>query len=226
MTAKTTIDSVTKIDTGRVLSRGGDGSWKGPGEPGPLPGTLLLKAPQASQTGIWVALAAISLSFAALSSALLVRKSSGDWQHIELPAILYFNTALLLVSSFTLEIARRRIAVFMRKGSGWPSLPLRWLFTTLGLGLVFVAGQIAAWRRLNESGFYLATNPSSSFFYVFTAFHALHVLGGLAALLLVIHRLRPPAPSLRRSTFNAVSCYWHFMGALWLYLLLLLKLQL
>jgi cytochrome c oxidase subunit 3 len=70
---------------------------------------------------------------------------------------------------------------------------------------------------------YLATNPNSSFFYVFTAFHALHVLGGLAGLLRVLRKLGNS--TLRRSTLNAASYYWHFMGVLWVYLFLLLWLK-
>jgi cytochrome c oxidase subunit 3 len=77
-----------------------------------------------------------------------------------------------------------------------------------------------AWLQLRAQGLYLATNPNSSFFYVFTAVHALHVLGGLLGLLRVIRKLGQSA--LRRSTLNATSYYWHFMGVLWVYLFLLL----
>jgi cytochrome c oxidase subunit III len=90
--------------------------------------------------------------------------------------------------------------------------------------LLFVAGQYVAWSQLRAAGLYLATNPSSSFFYVLTVTHALHVLGGLGGLLYVIRKLRKS--SLRRSTLNAAARYWHFMDLLWLYLLLLLWLKL
>jgi cytochrome c oxidase subunit 3 len=96
---------------------------------------------------------------------------------------------------------------------------LLWLWATLLLGLVFVAGQYAAWLQLRAQGLYLATNPNSSFFYVLTAMHALHVLGGLAGLARVIYKLGTPVLTLRRSTMDATSYYWHFMGILWLYLL-------
>ncbi len=88
---------------------------------------------------------------------------------------------------------------------------------TLGLGLLFVVGQYVAWRQLSAQGLYLATNPSSSFFYVLTATHALHVLGGLLGLLYVIRKLN--AMALRRSTLDTASRYWHFMDVLWVYLL-------
>src|SRR3954468_13515452 len=180
----------------------------------------------ASSTGITIGLCAIAMSFAALSSALVVRKGSGDWKHIELPKFLYFNTIILAGSSVTLEIARRRIARFMRSAGSAEGHPRRWLQATLALGLAFLAGQLIAWRQLAESGFYVATNPSSSFFYVLTAGHALHLFGGLFGLLLVLHRLSRPLPTLRKSTFDAAARYWHFIGVLWVYLLLLLRLEL
>src|SRR4051812_37249987 len=179
-----------------------------------------------SSTGITIGLCAIAMTFAALTSALMVRKGSGDWKHIEIPALLYSNTLILAGSSLSLEIGRRRIARFMRSAGSAEGHPRRWLEATLALGLAFLAGQLIAWRQLAESGFYVATNPSSSFFYVLTAGHALHLFGGLFGLLLVSHRLSGPLPTLRKSTFDAAARYWHFMGMLWVYLLLLLRFEL
>jgi cytochrome c oxidase subunit 3 len=165
------------------------------------------------------------MTFAAFTSALIVRQGAAlDWRHLTLPRILYFNTLLLLASSVTLEVARRRVAAFMTGGRGQISRPERWLFVTLFLGLLFVAGQYVAWLQLRSQGLYLATNPNSSFFYVLTAMHGLHVLGGLGGLVRVISRLKRSA--LRKSTLDATSVYWHFMGALWVYLLLLLWIKL
>jgi cytochrome c oxidase subunit III len=178
-------------------------------------------APPPASTGIWVALAAISMSFAALTSALIVRKGGAlDWRHFTLPSILYLNTIVLIASSVTLEISRRRVASFMSGPKPCVSNPARWLYVTLLLGLIFVAGQYAAWRQLSAQGLFLATNPSSSFFYVLTAAHALHVLGGLGGLIRVIRKLANL--SLRRTTLDATSRYWHFMDGLWIYLLVLL----
>jgi cytochrome c oxidase subunit 3 len=87
-----------------------------------------------------------------------------------------------------------------------------------------VAGQTWAWLQLKAQGFGLATNISYSFFYVLTVTHAVHVLGGLGGLVRVIWKLNHFV--LKRSTFNATSLYWHFMGGLWLYLLLLLWMKL
>jgi cytochrome c oxidase subunit 3 len=182
-------------------------------------------SPPPASTGIWVVVYAITMTFAALTSALIVRKGSSlDWQHFTLPSILYFNTVLLLGSSVALEISRRRVAAFMG-GIAIPlESPARWLYITLVFGLLFVIGQYEAWARLSAEGLYLATNPSSSFFYVLTAAHALHVLGGLGGLLYVIGKLRKS--DLRRSTLDAASRYWHFVDVLWVYLLFLLWMKL
>ena len=182
-------------------------------------------APPPASTAIWVVLAAISMTFAALTSALIVRKGGAlDWRHFTLPSILYLNTAILIASSITLEIGRRRVTSYMANSLGTAAEAARWLYVTLGLGLLFVVGQYFAWRQLNAQGWYLATNPSSSFFYVFTAAHALHVLGGLGGLTRVIHKLN--RHTLKPSTLVATSRYWHFMDVLWIYLLLLLWTQL
>jgi cytochrome c oxidase subunit 3 len=181
-------------------------------------------SPPASSSAIWVGIAAICMSFAAFTSALIVRQgSSNDWRHITLPSVLFLSTLLLLASSVTLEVARRRVASFMSGGDAQIAASRFWLYLTLALGLLFVAGQYMAWLQLRSQGLYLATNPNSSFFYVFTAVHALHVFGGLAGLLRVIRKLGNS--TLRRSTLNAASYYWHFMGVLWIYLFLLLWLK-
>jgi len=172
--------------------------------------------PKPAETGVWVAIATISMSFAALTSAMVVRASAApDWQHFRLPPIVYFNTFVLLSSSITLATARRRItAVSALEG-------LRGLYLTLGLGLLFVTGQVVAWRQLAAQGLFLATSPSSAFFYLFTALHGLHVVGGLAGLMYVLQRLRRVGP-VPTTALGAAALYWHFMDVLWLYLLVIL----
>ena len=178
--------------------------------------SLRVTAPASpARTGVWIGIATITMSFTAYTSALVVRQGSGgDWQHFQLPPILYLNTLLLVASSATLEAGRRRTAV-----AGWLRL-------TLGLGLLFIVGQVLAWRDLAAQGLYLATNPSSAFFYVFTALHALHLLGGVVALGYVLARLRRAAGAVPVQALGAAALYWHFMTVLWLYLLLVLALRL
>jgi cytochrome c oxidase subunit III len=235
----TTVHQPPQIEPKEIRPRGGNGSGNFGGlNSGPQNGALPAVqeyAPPPSRTGIWVLLAAIGMMFAAFTSALIVRKgASMDWEHLELPPILYLNTLLLLVSSVTLEFARRRVAVFMggsrtqeasiQEARAREERPVRWLYVTLILGLAFVVGQYIAWLQLRVAGFYLATNPNSSFFYVLTAVHAVHVLGGLAGLGNVMHKLN--RMTLRRSTLDSFSSYWHFMGILWVYLLGLLWMKL
>src|SRR5271169_1423461 len=212
-------------DRSRVISDSGNG---GPGTLVPASGhfpAVKDYAPPPASTGIWVVLASITMTFAAFTSALIVRQGSAlDWRHLSLPRILYFNTLLLLASSLTLEVARRQVGSFMSGRRDGIVNPARWLYITLFLGLSFVAGQYVAWLQLRAQGLFLATNPNSSFFYVLTAAHALHVLGGLGGLVRVISRFNRSI--LRKSTLDATSLYWHFMDVLWVYLLLLLWIKL
>ena len=216
----TTVHEPPKIESRPTTSHGG--GWS---DLPPAPGNLraVEDSSPASRTGVWVGMAAITMTFAAFTSAMIVRQgASTDWRHFTLPRVLYLNTVLLLASSGALEVARRRVAAFTRGLQTVRSAPLLWLWLTMGLGLLFVAGQYVAWLQLRAEGVYLATNPSSSFFYLFTVLHVLHVLGGLTGLGVVIWRFSRPVSTLRVSTLSTVSYYWHFMGALWLYLLLLL----
>jgi cytochrome c oxidase subunit 3 len=216
--------TVTKIEKPSG-PKSGNGGWRPLVPVGGDARSVQEYAPPPASTGIWVALAAISMTFAALTSALIVRRGGAvDWQHFTLPSILYLNTVVLLASSVTLELGRRRIAAYMGGVRSTAQHPARWLYVTFSLGLLFVVGQYIAWRQLSAQGLYLATNPSSSFFYVFTAGHALHVLGGLGGLHRVIRKLS--RLDLRRSTLDATARYWHFMGALWVYLLVLLWMKL
>ena len=169
-----------------------------------------------SSSGIWVGVFAITMSFAAFTSALFVREGTADWTHLVLPPVLYVNTLLLLASSGTLEAARRRLGEEegTRKASGWVML-------TLMLGLAFCVGQYRAWLDLRAEGIYLASNPNSSFFYLLTFLHALHVCVGVAVLVYLAGRLLASHTTFRLGVFRNIAIYWHFMTVLWVYLLLL-----
>jgi cytochrome c oxidase subunit III len=221
----TTVHEPPKIEPERLPSQGsGNGGWRNlvPAD-GDLRRVQSYSPPPVS-TGIWVIMASITMSFAAFTSALVVRQGTAPLQHITLPPVLYLNTLVIIASSVTLEIARRRIAAFMGGKKDQAANPVRWLYLTLALGLLFVAGQTFAWVRLRAQGFGLAANISYSFFYVLTVMHALHLLGGLGGMARVVGKLRNA--TLRRSTLDATSRYWHFMGVLWVYLLLLLWMKL
>ena len=194
-----------------------------------------------AQTGIWVAVSAIAMSFAALTSALVVREGSGsDWQRFALPRILYLDTLIILASSYTLELSRKSFAAAFAlarqpsdSAESGParseftaarSSGLHWLYVTQALGLLFVAGQVLAWRSLAAHGLFLATSPSSSFFYLLTAMHGLHLLGGVLGLLYVGYRLRANARNAHVSLGTA-AVYWHFVDLLWVYLLMVIAIR-
>jgi cytochrome c oxidase subunit 3 len=198
-------------------SRGGGDDSGGRGQPGALPEA---RTRASHLIGIYLALASITMFFMALASALLVRRGTGtDWQQLALPRMVWFNTALLIASSLTLEVARRSLEGFsVRAFRAW------WGVTTI-LGTAFLAGQIVAWRQMADAGVFLATSPSSSFFYLLTGAHGLHLLGGVLALLYVALRPWPDDPEglVRRSLAAQVSgVYWHFMDGLWVFLLVLM----
>jgi len=175
-------------------------------------------SPKRYYTGMALGIVSILMFFMALASAFLVRRGSGDWVPVHIPTLMWINTVVLLASSATLEMARHRLA--QGRLSGYRNL---WLVTTV-LGVGFLAGQIVAWRQLVAEGVYLASNPASSFFYIFTGAHALHLFGGVAALIYVAKRNFDQAQVTRTVAAEVTSYYWHFMDALWLFLLALLYL--
>ena len=168
--------------------------------------------------GVWVALASIVMMFTALSSAYIVRAaSSSDWTPLTMPRVLWLSTTLILVSSGTIEVAKRKLRLSIRDHR-------QWLAITVVFGLGFVAAQLVAWRQLVRQGIYVASNPHSSFFYLLTAAHGVHLLGGLIALAYITLRRAPNAAAIAKSQAgaDAVTLYWHFMDVLWLYLFVLL----
>jgi cytochrome c oxidase subunit III len=181
----------------------------------------------ASRSGVWVAIFAITMSFMAFTSALFVREGTAvDWTHLTLPPILYANTLVLLLGSVTLWMASRAVNAHSLLDSDAMKTVMGWLIATLALGLLFIAGQYEAWRQLAAQGLFLSTNPNSSFFYVFTGMHILHLLGGIAALVYLIGQLVGSHSTFRRAAFHNTAIYWHFMGVLWLYLLFVLRTKL
>jgi cytochrome c oxidase subunit 3 len=172
--------------------------------------------------GMWVAMAAILMMFTALTSAYIVRTaSSNDWQPLTMPRILLFSTALIVISSGTLETARRRLK------DASITAHRRWLVLTVALGIGFLVSQLLAWRQLVRQGIYVWSNPHSSFFYLLTATHGVHLLGGLVALVYLSLRTRVSqenqlAVVKAQGAADAVTLYWHFMDVLWLYLFVLL----
>jgi cytochrome c oxidase subunit 3 len=172
------------------------------------------------RVGAWVIVASVSMLFTGLSSAYIVRAASAaDWQPLTVPRILWLSTALIFASSLTFEAAR----VNLRRSL--TTAYTRWLSLTGALGCGFLALQLGAWRQLARQGIYLASNPHSSFFYLLTAVHGLHLTVGLLGLFfLLLRQVRRGESSnvKQRAITDGVIVYWHFMDFLWLYLFVLL----
>jgi cytochrome c oxidase subunit III len=216
---------------------GGGDRGHGPDEPG------YYERRRRYRLGVVLALVSVGAIFTALTVAYVFVHNNVLWdprQHVHyrhwlplpLPVeLLLINSVVLLISSFTLEMARRNVthrAVTAMladiPGVAWVrdrSLP--WLGATVLLGGGFLAGQLMAWQRMQHAGFYLATVPSSSFFYLLTATHGLHLAGGILVLLyaaaasVLHHNL-----TTRRIVLDAAAWYWHFMAALWVYVFALM----
>lgn len=172
------------------------------------------------QIGVWILLTAITMLFAGLTSAYIVLRGVPTWQNIELPSLLWPNTFVLLMSSVALEFAKRAI----RKNH--VETTTRWLAVSAVLGLVFLAGQLAAWRQLVAAGVYLPSTLQSSFFYILTGLHGLHLVGGIGAMGFVFNRaVKKRLTAFNHEPLKLCAMYWHVMDALWIYLFLLLLLS-
>jgi cytochrome c oxidase subunit 3 len=210
MTAPTLIDPRTSDLSGG----GGEGIERGFGDYG-SGGSAQRR--ETAKLGLRLALGSITMLFAAFTSAYIVRSAGQDWVPLEVPPILWLNTAALLLSSVTIEMARRSF-------DGWRPVAFRkWIAVTAFLGTAFLAGQVVAWQKLAAQGIYLSSHPHSSFFYVLTGVHGAHLLAGVFALFSVLvmafrYRLTPG-----ESNAPALSAtYWHFVDGLWLYLMVVL----
>jgi cytochrome c oxidase subunit III len=168
-------------------------------------------------------LGSVAMLFFALTSAYIWRQYTTptttipDWVAIQIPSAMWITTVVILFSSLSFEIARR--ALRLNQFEKFKS----WISITTVLGFVFLVGQIIAWRQLAGQGIYLQSNPHSSFFYVLTGLHALHLLGGILVLSYVmLSALRMRIGVHKRTTVEMTSLYWHFMDGLWIYLFVLL----
>ncbi|PYU51603.1 MAG: heme-copper oxidase subunit III [Acidobacteria bacterium] len=202
-------------------------------------GTRLRRA----RLGLLVALIPVLMLFVSFTSAYVVRQGLPsldprtnnlirDWIPVALPRLLLLNTFVLLVSSVSMELARRQIrarAVMETNSTGTgvsSSDPTRmpWLGMTLVLGFAFLFGQWTAWKQLAANGFYVSTTPSSSFIYLLTGAHAAHLLGGVVALLIAsVAALLHRSLKTRSIVVDVTAWYWHFMALLWIYIFGLMK---
>jgi cytochrome c oxidase subunit III len=225
----TTVTSTERVKHKTSVSIGGtppgkngrNGKGPGGGDGGKKKDEAQGFSPKPFRLSLWILIAAIFMMFAAMMASYISLSSGEQWPPIEVPRLLWLSTGLILASSLTFEAARRSLK------AGNDRVYVRWLFVTLLLGLGFLASQVFAWRQLVSQGLYLATNNHSTFFYLLTGAHALHLLGGILGLNYLLLRTRrrragAEAEMRRRAGAGVVSVYWHFMDGLWLLLFLLL----
>ena len=167
----------------------------------------------------WILMTAVIMLFAGLSSAYIVLRGVPEWQNITVPRLAWANTLVLFASSIAIEFAR---AAVRRNQSG---AVLQWLGVSGILGLGFLAGQFAVWRQLVNAGVYLSTTIHSSFFYVLTGAHALHLAGGMIGLIVVLRKaFANQLTAGNHESLRVWALYWHFMDVVWIYCFLLLLL--
>ncbi len=171
---------------------------------------------------LWLSLASIVMMFTALTSAYIVRMAAGNWLEFSIPNIFYWNTGVIVLSSVTFHAA---YIAFKRGAEGLFRLLLG---ATFILGIGFVVLQVMGWLQLVDAGVPLGTNPSGDFVYAISAMHAAHIIVGVAILAVclvaafVLPFRRTPARQLR---LELSLTYWHFVDALWLYLIIFLSYQ-
>jgi cytochrome c oxidase subunit 3 len=176
------------------------------------------RRPAPYPAGIAAVLVTVGMLFAAFTAALLVRRTGTDWKPVALPPIVWVNTVILLVSSGAVELARAAV----RRGDSRRCAG--WLAVAGLLGVAFLAGQVVAWRLLALRGVFLPNNPHAAFFYVLSAVHAAHLLGGLAALGWTLRRAaRGAHTAAHHAGLTHAAIYWHFVGGVWVFLMIVLS---
>jgi cytochrome c oxidase subunit 3 len=168
---------------------------------------------------LWASMASIAMMFGAFTSAYIVKQAAGNWLEFSLPVVFNVSTIVLLISSLTLHFSQK---MFLRQNVGQYKLLL---LLSLLLGVSFVILQYIGWNDLFRIGIDLKGNVSGSFFYLLSGIHALHVLGGIAALIVAtIHAftLGDKVTEVRKNRFDLVVNYWHFVDFLWIYLFVFL----
>lgn len=167
---------------------------------------------------LYFAMIPITIFFAALVFIYLAHEFKKGWTPISMPSAVMLSTLILIISSITLEIARKKLQAKLLETFK------RWIMLSTGLGIAFFATQLIAWQQLIAKGVYVAAeNPHATFFYILTFVHALHLLGGLIGLCYVLFGATYYRFSAdRRNAVDVVTVYWHFMDGLWIFLFLLL----
>ena len=168
---------------------------------------------------LWVGIGSIVMMFAGFTSAYVVKRNLSNWITFDLPVLFWYSTAVIILSSLTIIVSRN----FFKQGE--MARYRKWLAVTMLLGVLFVVLQTMGFINLWQSGITLTRNVSFSFLYVIVGLHALHVIAGVIALIVILIK----AFSIRKKIYSEIpidlmSTYWHFVDFLWIYLLIFLVL--
>lgn len=168
---------------------------------------------------LWIGMASIVMLFAGLTSGYIVRQAEGNWMHFELPFVFYISSAIILISSLTMQMAVRAV-----KKDDLKSVKI-FLIITLGLGLAFVFTQFLGWNELVKNGVYFVdkTTPSGSFFFAISGLHLAHLVFGILGLVVTSTKsIREKYTSRNYLGISLCAIYWHFLDGLWIYLFVFL----
>jgi len=169
---------------------------------------------------LWLFMASVVMLFASWTSAYIVRQAEGNWMFFELPVLFYYSTALIVISSITMQLG-----YFAARKDNLRGVTMLVAMTAV-LGVLFLIAQVLGWSQLVNSSVYFVGNPSGSFVYVITGFHGLHIISALIFLFIVMKsasekRIR----SDNMAQMEMCTTYWHFLGILWVYLFIFLMIN-
>ena len=169
---------------------------------------------------LWLFIVTVVMIFAAFTSAHIVRQADGDWLIYDLPTMLWYTSAIILLSSVFMQWA------YMAAKKDKPEQVKLALAITTVMGILFLVGQVKAWGQLVDNNIYFNGNPAGSFLYVFTFVHALHLVSGVIYLIyMLISSYKYKVHAKNMLNMEMCSTWWHFLGGLWIYLFIFLLLN-
>ena len=169
---------------------------------------------------LWLFIVTVVMIFAAFTSAHIVRQADGDWLIYDLPTMLWYTSAIIMLSSVFMQWA-----YMAAKKDKLEQVKLALAITTV-LGILFLVGQVKAWGQLVDNNIYFNGNPAGSFLYVFTFVHALHLVSGVIYLIyMLISSYKYKVHAKNMLNMEMCSTWWHFLGGLWIYLFIFLLLN-
>lgn len=186
----------------------------------PLVGKTRVKSMHPKKFAMWLFIISVVMIFASLTSAYVVKRAEGNWLIVDFPSLFNVTSVIIVLSSVSMQLsyywAKKNNLLGIRAG----------LVVTMVLALVFVIGQYMSWSELVAQDVYFVGNAAGSFIYIFTGLHALHLIGGVVFLAIVlVNAFKYKVHSKSMVQIEMCATYWHFLGGLWLYLYLFLILN-